>query len=171
MKLTEQEVRMLVGLLEKLEWPTPKEVFYMIMRRFISIPIELCVLDGNDRVLMFYRKDEEYDGYHMPGTVLRDDETVPQAIKRLIQNELVGSEVTDPKNIGWVEIPRGNGYGNNPTRHEISILFIAHLQGADGGSGGVVFTFDALPENTLPHHRVLAEKFRLYLENGKPILG
>lgn len=169
--LTKKSTGMLINLLGKLKWPLEKDVFHALMPRITSIPIELCVLDRENRVLTFYRKDDEYDGHHMPGTVLRDNENVSQTVKRLIQSELVGGDVTAPKNIGWTEIPRGNGRGENPTRHEISLLFITHLSSTYHGGGGVFSPFDALPDNILPHHRVLVEKFRQYLEDGKPILG
>ncbi|MFA6534286.1 MAG: NUDIX domain-containing protein [Patescibacteria group bacterium] len=168
MALTQEESLALAELLKKLEWPMDLEVFYALMRKIVSIPIELCVLDDQNRVLTFYRKDAEYDGHHLPGTVLRDNETVPQALRRLIQSELVGGKVTEPQNIGWVEILRGNNPTENPTRHEISLLFLTHLRGTYQGKGGVFSPLYGLPENTLTHHRLLIDRFRQYLRNRQP---
>lgn len=171
MALTERQTVLLVELLGKLEWPLDPQVFGALMPKVVSVPIELCVLDDKGRVLTFYRKDSGYDGHHMPGTVLRNNETVPQALKRLVQSELVGGEVTDPKNIGWVEIQKGDGPGQNPARHETSLLFLCRIRGRYRGKGGVFSPLNRLPENTLSHHRVLAAKFRKHLRTGKPILG
>lgn len=172
MTLTQQETQTLIELLGKLEWPLQKEVFHALMAKVVSVPIELCVLDGANRILTFYRKDHEYNCHHTPGTVLRNDENVSQAIKRLIESELVGYEITDPKNIGWVEVQRGNHYGGDPNRHEISLVFLAYLiKGEYSGGKGVFSPLDALPEDILSSHRVMSGRVKQYLEDDKPILG
>lgn len=160
MALTQSEVEQLAGLLGKIEWPMPKEVFYALLRCTVSVPIELAVIDDKGYVLMFYRKDEEYDGYHMPGTVLRDNEDVSNALRRLLASELVGANISAPQNIGWIEIPRGSGHGENPTRHEISLIFLARLHGEYQGKGGEFFPIHKLPKNTLPHHVTLIQQVR-----------
>ncbi|GEM_PF-2803720 len=163
-------VPMLVRVLRMLEWPLHPLVFGALMQVTVSVPIELCVLDAEERVLTFYRRDE-YDGHHMPGTVLRNNETVRQAVKRLIRTEVVGGTVTHLKNIGWVEISKGDGRGKNPTRHEISLLFLCRLQGKYRGKGGIFSPLNRLPKDMLGHHRVLVSKSRKYLGTCDPILG
>lgn len=160
----------LIGEIEQSARGIDSRIFHAILLKFPSVPIELVVLDQENRVLMFYRKDHEYDGFHMPGTVLRNNETVPQAVDRLLQSEVVGAGIISVENVGVTEISRGTKCGENPTRHEISILYLARLGRSYAGNGGIFSPMDDLPENTLPHHRVLVEKFQKYIKTGKPIL-
>ena len=48
-----------------------------------------------------------------------------------------------------------SGSGQNPTRHEISLLFACWLTQPHAGTGGEFFAVNDLPANTLTHHRVL----------------
>lgn len=169
--LTEGEDRELARLLKKAGWPLSKEVFGALVGKTVTVPIELCVMNEDDKVLTFYRKDEEYAGHHMPGTVLRDNESVGAALHRLIESEVVGGEISTLQNVGWTEIPKGFEPWQNPTRHEISLLWLARLHGEYRGKSGVFSSLNNLPGDTLPHHQVLAEKFRRFLVTGKPILG
>lgn len=165
--LTELEEKSLVDLLRRVQWPVKSDIFKAIANKLVTTPIELAVLDSDNRVLMFYRKDDEYDGCHLPGTVLRDNENVLTAIKRLLQSEVVGGKVTPPISLGWVEITKGNGSGQNPTRHEISLLHVCWLTDPYQGKGGEFFPIDQLPKNTLPHHRILLNEIMVRLgKNG-----
>ncbi len=168
--LTTAEEITLIELLGKMKWPISKDVFHALMPKVVSVPLELCTLDQEGRVLMIHRTDPEYTGYHMPGTVLRDNEDVPTALTRLIHEELSGSPVATPKNIGWVEVKRGTGEGEDQGRHQISLLYLTHIEGAYRGKGEF-FPLDAIPDDTLSHHKMLAEKFRQYILTGLPILG
>lgn len=142
-----------------------KDVFHALVSKLITVPIELCILDSENRAFTFYRKDLEYDGHHIPGTVLRDNETVQEALNRLIQSEVVDMEISQPENIGWCEIRRGAGYGENPTRHEISLIFLARLKNAYHGNVGVFSPLDELPDNIIPHHRILLDEVKVHLKN------
>ncbi len=154
--LTADEVSLLAELLRRVEWPLPLPVFAAAMNKFVSTPIELAVLDSSGRVLMVHREDAEYVGNHMPGTVLRDNENVPAAINRLLTRE-VGGKVTPPVSLGWVEVSKGNGPGQDPNRHQISLLHVCWLTGAYEGAGRF-FPVDQLPEDTLEHHRLLVRE-------------
>jgi ADP-ribose pyrophosphatase YjhB (NUDIX family) len=161
MSLTIEEAETLVKLLGKMEWPLPPKVFSAIIGKIVSIPIELVVLDSANRVLMTYREDREYKGWHLPGTVLREPETVLGALERLKTGELRGTEISTPVNIGWVEIPKGDGRGENPTRHEISLVFVARLASKYCGQGKF-FDIDNLPQ-ALSHHYTLLDMVAAHL--------
>lgn len=162
--LTDTEWDQLTGLLRRATWPLPSNVFRALINKTVSVPIELAVLsEKSDKILLYYRKDEEYDGNHMPGTVLRDNENVPDALRRLVDSELIDARVGDPVFVGWAEISKGNAYGQNPSRHEISLIFACRLKGHYKGSGGSLFYIDNLPDNTLSHHRILIEIVRKWL--------
>lgn len=154
MTLTKNEEIILMGLLEKLSSPISPDVFRVLMRKTVSVPIELAVFNSNNQILMIFRKDEEYNGHHLPGTVLRNDENVNDALKRLIAKELAGANILNINSVGWVEIPRGTNQEENPTRHEISLLHVGYLNDKYKGSGEFFYPED-LPLNILSHHRRL----------------
>lgn len=73
MPLNEQEIIKLTDLLARVDNTQIKgDVWYELVKKFITVPIELCILDDQERVLLVYRKDREFDGYHMPGSVVND---------------------------------------------------------------------------------------------------
>ncbi len=174
--LSVEEKEQLAKLLERAESTDIKgDIWYEIVKKFITVPVELCVLDQENRVFLVYRKDQEFDGYHMPGTVVNDWETVNEARMRLVKGEVVrdaGFQVTPPESIGWLEVRRGEGPYENRTRNAVSLLHIAHLIGGFTPKEGLGFyPFDAIPENTLGSHKYLLQFFKRYLEDKRIILG
>ena len=148
----------LAYLLRRAKWPLSPKVFAALVNKTVSTPIELAVFDNKLRILLFDRKDDEYEGYHMPGTVLRDNETVPDAVERLLKSEVVGGNITPPISLGWKEITKGDEFGQDPNRHQISLLHACWLTEPWGSKQGEFFSVDELPENTLSHHRVLIKE-------------
>ena len=152
--LIEEEKEVLAGLLRRLKPPYGPKVFPAWVQNFITTPVEMAVFNNDQQILLVHREDSEYKGWHSPGTILRDEENVPAALQRLIAGELGGAEVTKPVSLGWVEVPRGNGPGQNPTRHEISLLHACWLYGTYKG-GGSFFDSNNLPKETLTHHKMV----------------
>ena len=176
MSLTENEEKELASLIEKAESIEIRgEIWHQLVKKFITTPIELCILDDEGKVFMVYRKDREFDGYHIPGSVVNDWETVEGACNRLVQSEIItdaGIEITEPKPIGWIDSPRDVWPDEVSTRHGISLLYIAYFHGEFLPKEGMsFFTFDSIPDNTLGGHKFLLPFFKRYLEDGKPILG
>jgi ADP-ribose pyrophosphatase YjhB (NUDIX family) len=176
MSLSEQEKKELSRLLGNIDSTDIRgEVWHQLVTKFITVPIELCILDKNNRVFLVYRKDKEYDGYHMPGTVINDWETVETACKRLVEGEVMrdaGLTISYPEPIGWVEVTRNLSSATYHPRHGIALLHIAHLKGGISSEGSHGFyDFGNLPENILECHKYLLGFYRRYLENGKVILG
>lgn len=175
MPLNTKELSELADLLAKVDDTQIKgEVWHKLIQKFMTVAVELCILDGQDRVFLARRSpdDMEFPGrpYHMPGTVVNDWEKVKEAILRLIKNEIqsAGLEITEPEPIGWVEVSKGK----KMDRHEIGLLHIAHFRGTfpereDMG----FFPINNLPKDIINSHIFLIEKFKEYLKNGKPILG
>jgi ADP-ribose pyrophosphatase YjhB (NUDIX family) len=124
------------------------------MRKTLTVPVELYVANG-EQVLLIYRDDHEYRGWHMPGTVIRDNESVDGAITRLLDSE-VQAVVSKPESLGWTEVPREL----NGVRHEISLLHFCRLQGPYTGPGRFFFA-NRLPADTLRHHKILIPMMRM----------
>ncbi|MDP3996374.1 MAG: NUDIX domain-containing protein [bacterium] len=162
--LTKGEEAELAKLIEKMEWPLPHDVFHALVKKIITVPVELAVFDkGMGRILLHYREDEEFKGWHMPGTVVRDNEDVKGAIQRLLTDELEledNSSVTWPENHGWLEVKRKIG-----VRHLISLLFSCRMV-KDYGGPGDFFEVNRLPNDTLKHHRVLVKEILARMGRG-----
>lgn len=163
MALSAAEEKQLARLLDRVQWPLPKVVFEALMRKTISVPIELGVFaydpSGLLQVLMLQRPadDEEFPplSWHMPGTVVRDDETVGLAMQRLLSGELEGMVKETPEYAGIFEVTRG---ADHP-RHALSLMYSVLLKGetqyVNYAGPGKFFPVSQLPESTLPHHRKL----------------
>lgn len=174
--LDEEEKKQLAHLLEKVDNVQIRgEIWHQLVKKIITVPIELCITDENNNVFLVYRKDREFDGYHMPGTVINDWETVEEACNRLVKGEVIrdaGITISSPYSIGWLEVRRGLKEEESTTRNAISLLFTARLEGdfvPQEGKG--FFSFDNLPENTLGHHKFILRYFRKNFEDGSIILG
>lgn len=176
MALNEKEKQDLVVLLEKIENTEIRgEIWHQLVKKFITVPVELCILDNQNRVFLVYRKDREFDGYHMPGSVVNDWETVDEARKRLVRDEVIigaGIEITEPEPIGWMDSPKDAGPTEPSPRHGILLLHIARFHGDFQPRDGMGFySLDSIPENTLGCHKYLFPFLKRYLEDSKPILG
>jgi ADP-ribose pyrophosphatase YjhB (NUDIX family) len=174
--LDEEEKKELARLLEKVDNVQIRgEIWHQLVKKFITVPIELCIVNNENKVFMVYRKDREFDGYHLPGTVINDWETVDEACTRLVHGEVLrdaGFTITKPKSIGWLEVRRGSGKEESRTRNAISLLHLAHLDGNYTEKEGMgFFGFDNIPQNTLGHHIFIIRKFKEYLDSGEIILG
>jgi ADP-ribose pyrophosphatase YjhB (NUDIX family) len=174
--LDEDEKKELARLLEKVDNVQIRgEIWHQLVKKFITVPIELCIVDSNNKVFMVYRKDREFDGYHIPGTVINDWETVDQACARLVNGEVLrdaGFSITKPESVGWLEVRRGEGAEESKTRNAISLLYLARLDGAyEEKEGMAFFDFNSLPENTLGHHKFILRRFNQYLTDGEIVLG
>ena len=96
--LTAQENFQLVKLLDKLEWPVTPEVFDALCVNFVTSPIELAVIRRGEKeqeVLMIYREDKFFNGWHIPGSVILPGRTIELVLSALVRRE-VGIEIHDP---------------------------------------------------------------------------
>ena len=67
----------------------PEEVFLFISRLTPLINVDLLVKDENNRTLLAWRNDEYYgDGWHIPGGIVRFQETIENRIKKVAEIEI-----------------------------------------------------------------------------------
>lgn len=151
--LSTEECGLLARLLTRMEWPLSLEVFFALMPKINSTPIEFGVFDSKGRVLMTQRKKDDPEfppgSWHIPGCVVLPDEPVADALQRLIRKEVVG-KVGTPISLGWHQTHRKLA----PTRPAIALLHAARSV-EPYEEPGTFFSPDELPENTLLHHREL----------------
>lgn len=154
--LSDEEQEQLTALLRRMKWPLPRHVFYALVHNTVSVAIELIVFDADGNILIEYRKDTEYDGYALPGTVLRQNEDVLVALRRLEEME-IKSRVTDITDLGWKEILQGIGEGRDRYRHYIPLLYACRLTGEYTGVGEF-YPWDQLPATILSHEKAIIEE-------------
>lgn len=174
--LSDDDKKLLTSLLERAKnTDITGEIWHQLVKKFITVPVELCVLDSENRIFLVYRKDREFDGYHLPGTIVNDWETVHDARVRLMQGEIqkdAGFTISYPESIGWVEVRRGEGEYESRTRNTIALLHIARIEGDFTPKDGYGFyALSDIPENTLRDHKFILCYFKRYIEDGHIILG
>src|SRR5688500_9456234 len=111
--MTPEETKQLVTLLDKLRTddllpPNMPYDVWKAIHRIVPIPtIEAIVTrDGKDFVLT-YRKDNDWDGWHIPGSYMHYRESIEDGCKRIGQVEL-GIDIVFDKCIGaymWPDHP------------------------------------------------------------------
>src|SRR3989338_1650174 len=86
--LTKGEIQQLVRLLGKLTWPVPYSVFLAICKSIPIIAIDLAIMPDPKHILLTYREDDFYKGWHIPGSILRYGDSIEKAQKRVAEEEL-----------------------------------------------------------------------------------
>ena len=169
--ISEEEVLVLADLLRRMkntQWRGT--VFHAGVQKVPSVPLELIVLDTQSRVLLAYRDDHEFKGWHHPGSVWNDWETIPQRRTKLVAGEVVkgaGIQITEPKSIGWVGVYRGTEPDNNASRNACSIIHIANLIGEFTPKDGYgFFPIESPPKDTLGCHKYMLRRVAQYLKDG-----
>lgn len=171
-ELSDTELRTLAYLLGKANHRQIRgATWHELVKKFITVPIELFVLNAKNEIFLVHRRDLEFVGHHHPGTVVNDWETVDQARSRLIAGELIRDAgftggISEPQPIGWFECPRDE----TSTRHAVALLHVSRFDGEyRPREGKGFFPLDALPIDTLHHHVRMIEALKQYLQDGKYI--
>lgn len=130
--------RMLAALIEKMPVgahqiknprPGDPDVFATYMRKAkTAAAVELILKHPrNGRVLLTWRKDDYWEGWHFPGTYIAPGETFEQALNRCALREL-GMSVKPQGLIGVVNSPRSERF------HDVTNLFLCDLADPDAWS-------------------------------------
>ncbi len=143
-KLSKKEEADLVRLLGKVRLPASYPVFKALCKSVPMIAIDIAVMPDKDHVLLTYRDDEFFRGWHIPGSILLYKETIDHAIQRVIKSELK-IKVTKPKFLNYFS------YGAN-REHGVALLFIAEPKGYLSVKDGKVFPLSKVPKELLKVH-------------------
>ncbi len=115
------------------------------------------VIDGVDHGLMWYRDDEEYVGWHIPGGYILEDESDEEWIRRVLRKES-GLELISYDIIRRFNNRRSTGWVPN---HQMSIMFWCKTKGEP--SNGMFFPLTSVPQDTLGHHVFFVQCMRAHL--------
>ena len=129
---------------------------YNSFRKYFPFSCADLILFENDSVLLTKRTQNPYKGtWHLPGTMIRKNEKINDAIKRAGDIEL-GLKVVIIQYVGFFE-------SIDNFRHDISHGFIVKTKKiqirTDFQSSDYKF-FKRLPKNTVPHHKIMIKKAR-----------
>lgn len=122
----------------------PEPIFFEMCRLNTLIAVEILVKDG-DRIYLEERDDKYFGSVlHIPGTIVRGNESVDDAYYRL-RNELLGERIQIIEQVNYdkvcfKETPRGN------VLHFLKIVDT----GLDTN-----YSIKRLPKNTLNYHRAV----------------
>ena len=156
--LTQKEIDQLVGLLKKVHIPAPLPIFKALCKVLPIAAVDIAYMSDDDHILLTHRKDEWYDHWHIPGSILWYKETPEHALKRVAKKEL---GVTITKKMKVIPV----GFANEFTVREQSILLLHKVVSKTKPKEGKFFHLDKLPKDFLAEQmpeiqmlRVLREK-------------
>jgi ADP-ribose pyrophosphatase YjhB (NUDIX family) len=133
---------------------------YDSFRKYFPFSCADLILFEDDSILLTKRTQNPFKGmWHLPGTMIRKDEKIEEAIKRAGETEL-GLKVSIIQYVGFFE-------SIDNFRHDISHGFIVKTKKiqikTDFQSNDYKF-FKRLPKNLVPHHKTMIKKAREILK-------
>lgn len=138
--LNRQGRHLLIELLEHLEPGNWGEVFIPLKKMGVSCAAELVIISGRG-VLLTWRDDTFFTGWHTPGMYLNQDETWEMAANRCAKREL-GVEVSVVRSLSP---PMNNT--DNPRFHDVTVLLLCCITQGTPSEGR---WFTSCPENLIP---------------------
>ena len=98
----------------------PEDLFLFVSRIIPLINVDLLIQDGRGRTLLTWRDDEFFGaGWHMPGGVIRFQETAAERVRACARQELGSDVSSEPAPLFVME-----SIGMQHTRgHSVSLLF------------------------------------------------
>ena len=127
----------------------PEQDYQKFRKYFTFSCVDLLIFD-KDKILLTKRTISPFKGYwHLPGTIIRRDETRKNAVKRAAKEEL-GKEITIREELGIYE-------SIVSFRHDISNAFLVKFKNKknieiDFQSNGYRY-FKRLPSKIPAHHK------------------
>jgi colanic acid biosynthesis protein WcaH len=147
----------------------PDDIFYFISRSSPLMNVDLLVKDSKNRVLLSWR-DDKYSGtgWHIPGGIIRFQESIKKRIDEVAKHELKGKVdfKKNPLAINEIIALKQKNRG-----HFISLLyscqFIAEYKIDNGNlspkDAGFLKWFSKCPENLISWHEI----YREFIESNK----
>lgn len=141
----------------------PLELFYYVSGVTPMINVDLLVKDERGRALLAWRDDQHTGkGWHIPGGIIRFQETIERRIKKVAESE-VGAKVAfdpEPLAVNQIIVP-----GKTIRGHFISLLyncrlpgsFIPDNQGRAQRDPGYLKWHDRCPDDLLKYHEIYRE--------------
>jgi hypothetical protein len=163
-----EKVRQLVGLLGRIKWPVPPEVFNALLGAIPTVAIELVAFkDG--KVVLFPRPEDDpfFAGkVHFAGTVIRRGDTEASALTRAAEELGNAAWPTPPRFVDRHHVPMGTGKMQCPRGQEISLVFTCDVKG-ELPANAILAAWCDLPKNLIDFQGPIIEKVMIW-RNKKP---
>ncbi len=156
--MTPEEIAQLTALLRKLPEhhllpPNMPLGVWKAIHGIVPIPAaEVIITKSGKDFLLVNRKDDDWDGWHIPGGYMHYRESIPDACTRLAQKEL-GITVTFEKLIDAYMWP------DHPYSSALSLVCVCRAT----ETPAVGEFFMEIPEKMIPHH---GDFLKTFLEQG-----
>jgi colanic acid biosynthesis protein WcaH len=150
--LNEKELRQLVSLLKKIDNPhegLPQPVFDALIKIVPFVACELAVVDGKGGILLTWRDDKWWRGWHFPGGLFRFRESFEERIEKVAQKEL-GVNIEKYKFL-FVE-----DFSQGARSHAVSLVF--RCETAMTPKHGKFFK--KMPKNIIEAHKEFWKKIK-----------
>ncbi len=149
--LTKKETEQLVSLLKKIPDPhegLPQPVFDALCDVVPFAACELVVMNKKGELLLTWREDRWWKGWHFPGGLLRHRESPDDRLKKMALHE-IGIHLKKYKFLFPVDYSKGlRGSG-------ISLVFLCDHESPKEGT-----FFKTMPKDIIPEHRDVWRRVR-----------
>lgn len=148
-KLTPREIKTAAKILKKsASIPRmPRELFEVYVSKGVNVIVELVIFNKVGKILLTWRDDKFYHGWHIPGGFMGVGETLEQAAQRIAKRE-IGRRVTNLKFTSLL-----NYRDQDPRSHSFCILHTCRAEKAPkNGRFFSVAEMKKLPKNDLLYH-------------------
>ncbi len=148
-KPTEKEIKLAVDILKRAT-PIPhmpEALFEVFVSKAVLMIVELIAINKDGKILLTWRDDKFYYGWHIPGGFMGVGETVEQAAQRIAKREL-GGPVTNLKLATFL-----NYRYEDPRSHSFSHIHTCRREKAPtNGKFFSVAEIKRLPKSELLYH-------------------
>jgi len=137
----------------------PMELFYFVSRMTPLVNVDLLIRNDENALLLTWRHDQFYKGWHIPGGIIRFKETAAERIKAVADSELGATVEADA---APCEVHEKQNCQRDIRGHFISLLYEARLTSdldadrkcidLDRPESGQWAWHGACPELLLPNH-------------------
>lgn len=154
--LSQKDIRQFVRLAKKIDKPhegLPKEVFQALCKVVPFAACELAIVNAKKEILLAWRDDKFWRGWHFPGGLIRFRETFEERIETTAWDEL-GVRIENFKflfPINYSQIERG---------HSVSLVFLCKTD-MNPKKGK---WFKTMPKNIIEEHKEVWDKVKPYLK-------
>jgi hypothetical protein len=154
----------------------PRPVLQAWLRTFYGVATELAVVykhesEGVPQVLLCWRDDDEFKGWHMPGGIKLPGILISKTAASVVARELHCSDVSsETARLAFVhEVSHGDGPEEDAHREMVCLVHVAYVDDRSVVDGLVrigsrlFFSLDSIPEDTLGMHKAMLRKLAKYL--------
>tara|TARA_Y100000310_G_scaffold331174_1_gene404265 strand:- start:686 stop:1153 length:468 start_codon:yes stop_codon:yes gene_type:complete len=148
--LSGAEIKQFQKLVKKIKKPElQQEVFDSLVEVVPFAACEMVIVNKQNEILLTWREDGIWKGWHFPGGLLRFGDSFEHRLKQVARIEL-GTKLKSHKFLLPINY-KGIGRG-----HAVSFLFVCQLTGQpkDGKF------FKAMPKDIIPDHKLTWKKVR-----------